>query len=129
MPSAESASAAAVATCTVADQETMVTSLPWRAVRATPNGMAPSPSGTSPSSPHMFLCSQYTTGSSERIAVFSRPKLSAGVPGPATSRPGMLAYKASRECEYWAAEDRHMPTGPKREDRRIGPEEVRKLRN
>ena len=56
-PSA-SVSAAARQVCTAADQDTMVMSWPARATRALPISTRWSPSGTSPSSGHRFLCSR-----------------------------------------------------------------------
>ena len=43
-----------------------------------------------------------STGSSSRIAAFSRPLASAGVAGATTFRPGTLANQPSKDCECWA---------------------------
>ena len=45
------------------------------------------------------------------MAAFNSPLLSAGVAGTATTRPGICVYQASRDCECWAADDRHIPIG------------------
>jgi hypothetical protein len=48
------------------------------------------------------------TGSSSRMALFSRPFASYGVDGATTLSPGTLAYQASSDCDccaasWWAA--------------------------
>ena len=54
-----------------------------------------------------------TTGSSERIALLSRPLASAGVAGRITVRPGTWAYQASSRCEWVAARQPAIPELPR----------------
>ena len=69
--------------------DTIVTSLPSRATRETPNGTVKSgSSGTSPFIPYSAALSRKITGSRPRMAVFNIPFASAGVAGTATLRPG-----------------------------------------
>ena len=72
-PSASSCSAAFIATLTIFDHATIVTSVPSRFTSATPIGTRYSPSGTSPFEPYSVSPSKKITGSSSRIADFSRP--------------------------------------------------------
>ena len=72
--------------------ETMVTSLPSRAMRETPKGTVKSASsGTSPFMPYSAALSRKMTGSRPRIDVFSNPFASAGVAGATTFDPGKCA--------------------------------------
>ena len=55
-----------------------------------------------------------TTGSSERMALLSRPLASAGVAGRTTVRPGTCAYQASSRCEWVAARQPAIPELPRK---------------
>ena len=74
----------------------MVTSEPSRRMAARPNGTRSSGPPTSPRTLPRRLCIRKMTGSSPRSADLSRPFVSAGVDGIATSRPGKEANNASR---------------------------------
>ena len=86
IPSAARVSAAFSASCTPFIAETIVTSVPSRAMRATPIGTS-SPS-TSPTTPYRRLCSKKSTGLSSRIAERRSPFASAGVAGVTIFSPG-----------------------------------------
>lgn len=82
MPSSASASAALTASGTALEIATTVTSDPWRSVRASPNGILYSSSGTSSFSPQSVQASKVSTGSSMSTAVRSSPFASAGEAAP-----------------------------------------------
>ena len=106
MPCVASCSAAARLLVTMCDQATRVTSDPGRFTSARPSGTTnPSSSGTSPSAMYSSLCSMKITGSSSRMAAFSRPFASAGAAGITTLSPGMWQNSASRLCECWPASE------------------------
>src|SRR5439155_6909737 len=67
-------------------QQTMVMSSPSFLMSATPMGSVYSPSGTSPLSASMTSDSRNMTGSSQRMALLSRPLASYGVDGAMTTR-------------------------------------------
>ena len=78
-----------------------MTSDPWRSVRASPNGIVYSSSGTSSFSPHSVQASKVSTGSSMSTAVRSRPFASAGEAGTMIFRPGTfmnIGYGRSEWC-------------------------------
>ena len=89
----------------------MVRSLPGRFTSALPRGIRYSPSGICSFLAYSSLCSRNTTGSSHRMADFSRPLASAPVEGQTTFRPGMWVNSASRHWECWPALRRPAPMG------------------
>ena len=103
-------SAASSETWSILEYETMVTSLPGRFTSETPMGTRKSSlSGTSPFTWYSVACSMKNTGSSSRMADFSSPLASAGVPGATTFRPGKWAQMASGVCEWVAPSCRPPP--------------------
>ena len=73
---------------TALETATTVTSEPSRSVRASPNGIRYSSSGTSSFIPHSVQASKVSTGSSMSTAVRSSPFASAGDAGTMILRPG-----------------------------------------
>ena len=91
----------------------MVTSEPVRLTSAEPMGTVMSPSGTSPLRLYNISPSMKMTGSSSRMADFSKPLASAGVAGVTTLSPGTWAYHASNAWECCAASWSAAPLGPR----------------
>ena len=110
-PRAASVAAAPSTAGTMADQVTMVRSDPSRMRRAWPKGIGAIVPATSPFSGNRFFGSKNSTGSSLRIAETSRPAVSAGVAGTATTTPGICVNQLSSVWECCAAELRQMPCG------------------
>ena len=115
IPSAARTSAAFSASCTPFIAETMVMSVPSRAMRATPIGTS-SPS-TSPMIPYRRLCSKKSTGLSSRIADRRRPFASAGVAGVTIFSPGIPMNHDTGICEWIAPNRPPAPTTERNHER------------